>query len=243
MPFLREHVGNWAIFLFLACSLPPALALLHWFPIVSRNATAAAATKLSGFRKAAIIATLSLYYLAIGAYWPFVGEVGKKAGLSYLSVSSVLGFAAIASIVGSAVAVLFGDRRDARWTMRILFIAQVLSILIPLVEPQSQVLFRFSACLFAFTWFALFPFLLGMMSRLDPSGRLNALLYVIAAAAFAAGPGFAGWLIGRDHATGTGLIELQWISLGNMTISTIALALIGQQAARWAANGASLKEQ
>jgi hypothetical protein len=234
MPWLRHLWGDWALFLFLAVSLPGALVLIRWFPTSAEGGHDVRADDLSIGRRSFIIATLSLYYIAIGAYWPFAGEIGRKTGLSYQSVSAVLGLAAIAGIVGSGVSVLFGDRRDATGTMRGLFAAQSLSILLPILSPPSQELFRFSACLFVFSWFALFPFLLGMMSRLDPSGRLNGLLYVVAAAAFAAGPGAAGWLIGHDQVEGRGLLKLQWLSLVAMLISTVALAAIGHRARQWA---------
>jgi MFS family permease len=242
IPSLRHVWGDWVLFLFLAASLPAALILIRWFPISIDGRQDVRSDVLSTGSRSVIVAALSLYYIAIGAYWPFAGEIGRKAGLSYHMVSAVLGFAAIAGLVGSGVSVLFGDRRDANGLMRGLFAAQSLSILLPVLSPASQELFRFSACLFAFSWFALFPFLMGMMSRLDPSGRLNGLLYVVAAAAFAAGPGAAGWLIGHDRAEDGGLLKLQWFSLVSMLISTAALACIGHRARQSAKSSVSLKD-
>jgi MFS family permease len=224
MPALQDWIGRPAVFVVLGLTIPAALLLLRWFPEEGRADGQANRAPLGGADKVVIVVGLSLYYFALGAYWPFVSVIAGFSGLGYRATADVLGWASIAMIAASFVAVFFGDRKSSGALVLTLLGVGILSIGAPLAAPASQFVYMVCACLFTFSWGALFPFLLGLMSRLDPTGRLNGLLYVIAAVGFASGPAVAGWLIGHHHDP---LIGARWLQVGSLALLVGGAGVLG----------------
>ncbi len=196
---LQSVLGAPAIFVMVAFLIPIAMTLLRWFPTeapVRPSVRRVSTVDTKG--KAVIVVGMMLYYVGLGGYWPFVGVIGGRCGVSPETVSIILGAAGVTSIGASLIAVLFGDRSRSSLLICVLLAAGVVAVAGPLAVPSSVTVYVVSTCMVIFSWFAAFPFLLGLMSRLDPSGRMNGLLYVVAAIGFAFGPAIAGWLIDHD---------------------------------------------
>jgi hypothetical protein len=226
---LQAVLGPPAIFVMVAFLIPIAMTLLRWFPTeASVGPVVRRVSTVDTRGKAVIVLGMSFYYVGLGAYWPFVGVIGGRCGVSPETVSIVLGGAGVTSIGASLIAVLFGDRSRSSLLICCLLAAGVLAVAGPLAVPSSVPLYVVSTCMVIFSWFAAFPFLLGLMSRLDPSGRMNGLLYVVAAIGFAGGPAIAGWLIDRDPDPLVGARLLQQGALvclagGSVILGAIAL--------------------
>lgn len=214
-------LGPSGLFLLVAALVPLALAATPWLPVTSL--LGAPPTGRGGRRTLAILPVgLAAYYLSLGLYWPFVSSVGAVAGVGYRDSANVLGWSGIVSAAASLLAIVAGDRQSSTRCLLVLLGTGCLAEALPLIAPSLREAFWVSTCLFAFSWYALFPFLLGLMARIDPSGRLNGILYVIASAGFAAGPALGGCLV--LHLRPFGLIWLQSLSLGSLALASIILA-------------------
>jgi MFS family permease len=171
----------------------------------------------------------SLYYVSIGAYWPFVGQFSTATGLDYATKVRILGWSNLIGICGSSISIVISDRFGRFWLIAGLLCLQLLSVVSLLFAGNSIFQYGVSACVYIFAWLAAFPYLMGLMSRIDPVGRLNGLLYTIAAVGFAIGPISASWLVGRTTTERVGLTLVQEISLALLFIGAVLLITLAAQ--------------
>ena len=62
---------------------------------------------------------------------------------------------------------------------------------------------------FAYCYLAVVPMMLGVLSRLDSSGQMNGVFYVLAVAGIAAGPSISGWVIAHlGQVSGISIIRI-----------------------------------
>jgi cyanate permease len=212
VPKVQELFGPSGIFGILV--VPPVLALaaLRWFPDhrAGGGSTVEVPTRRPSASTAVLVGLATiLYYLSLGGYWPFVGQFAASSGIAHTTTLRVLAWTQVVGAVGAAIPMVVGDRWGRFWPTTILLAMQLASILMLQPEGMRVSTYAASACLFFFGWLCLFPYLMGLLSELDSSGRLNALLYGLCGFSFALGPAAAGWLIGHFPSAGAGLILVQ----------------------------------
>lgn len=243
IPHLQAAVGGRGLFLAMAATLPLGILGLRWFPDVApRGADAKAALPPMPSSGITVFASVGLFlwYLVVGGYWPYVEQFARAAHLDYAQAAQVLGWATLISLLGASLSIVVGDRFGRLRLLGSLFALQLGAVLTMLLAGTHLFAYAFSASAFVFTWIALFPYLLGLMSRLDPGGRLNGMLYMTALLGYAIGPAAAGYLTGHAATVAGGLTNVQESVLGLLLASaTMLLALAARQRTAGSVNQAA----
>ncbi|WP_244099261.1 MFS transporter [Burkholderia ambifaria] len=201
MPLIDRFCGGNSIFVILAGTVPLALVLIAWVPeshekVAKKKAIVAVNERQLGLGEKAILAvTFGVFYLGVGTFWPFISVLGETAAISHTQMSAVLGWSAIASAVGSAMAVFAGDRKGSAPIITLLFVALCLAVLMQIFVPRSVLVFVSSSLLFAFAYWVINPMILGVMSKLDTTGQMNGVYYIVAVGGISLGPALAGWIL------------------------------------------------
>ncbi|MGT2477226.1 hypothetical protein [Paraburkholderia terrae] len=164
--------------------------------------------------------TFGVFYLGVGTFWPFISVLGETAAIGHTQMSSLLGWAAIASAVGSGTAVFAGDRKASAPIITLFFIALSLSVVMQLAVPQSLFIFVTSVLLFAFAYWVINPMILGVMSKLDTTGQMNGVYYIVAVGGISLGPALAGWVLTHGSERSTSTEFLRAVSLALLGVSS-----------------------
>jgi predicted MFS family arabinose efflux permease len=236
LPTLMATIGPRGLFVIGPITALAAIAWLRWFPINGARSGEVLESDTKTPRRRLAVSTVvlvavgtSLYYISIGAYWPFVGQFSAATGLDYATKVRILGWSSLIGICGSSISIVISDRFGRFWLIAGLLCLQLLSVVSLLFAGDSIFQYGVSACVYIFAWLAAFPYLMGLMSRIDPVGRLNGLLYTIAAIGFAIGPISASWLVGRTTTERVGLTLVQEISLVLLFIGAVLLITLAAQ--------------
>jgi predicted MFS family arabinose efflux permease len=234
LPTLMATIGPRSLFAVGPVTAIAAIVWLRWFPIndaprgeeVMDSDTKTPRLRLAVSTVVLVAVGTSLYYVSIGAYWPFVGQFSSATGLDYATKVRILGWSSLIGICGSSISIVISDRFGRFWLIAGFLCLQLLSVVSLLFAGDSIFQYGVSACVYIFAWLAVFPYLMGLMSRIDPVGRLNGLLYTIAAIGFAIGPISASWLVGRTTTERIGLTLVQEISLVLLFIGAVLLITV-----------------
>ena len=203
LPGLVPIYGTQALFLALAALTLVALAAL---PMI-RVGTAAPSTQATPAsqpharnRRLAIttLALLALFLFQAGnmAMAAFIIGLGEHYGLARDFISQALGWATWVGASGAVLVIAIGIRHGR---VRPLLVAGVLTLAgctLFLASDNGWLFFAANVGT-AITWSFVVPYLFGMLSALDGSGRMAALGGFASKLGLASGPLAAGWLV-RD---------------------------------------------
>lgn len=238
MPFIDRLCGANSIFVILAGTVPLALVLIGFVPesherVAKKKAVVVEGTQTLGLLEKIILATtFFIFYLGIGTFYPFISVLGETAAIAKAQMSAVLGWAAIVSALGSAIAVFAGDRKASALIISLFFTALCSAVLLQLVLPKSLTVFVLSVLLFAFAYWVINPMILGVMSKLDRTGQMNGVYYVVAVGGISVGPALAGWVLTHQADKYTGAEFLRAVSLGFLAISSVVQIYYAYRARR-----------
>ncbi len=222
LPDIKALFGSHALFFTLALTGPLALLALRWFPEVDPRA---AHRVTGGSRSAGFVVTLVtmlaflLWYLGIGGFWPFVGQFGAHAGISFDERTRILGSAQLFGLIGASISLVVGNRFGTFKPLACFVSLQTVAVIVLIVGAGNSTAFMIAAWLYVFAWLGGFPNQLGLLSKLDPTGRLNALSYVMGNIAYAVGPAGVGLLLKSAPSEGAGLGRLQYSGLALLVVS------------------------
>lgn len=238
MPLIDRLCGANSIFVILAGTVPLALLLIGWIPenherVVKKKAVAVENAQALGLGEKIILATtFCVFYLGVGTFWPFVSVLGETASIGHTQMSALLGWGALASALGSAMAVFAGDRKASAPIITLFFFALCFSVAMQLVVPRSLFVFVASVLLFAFAYWVINPMILGVMSKLDTSGQMNGVYYIVAVAGISAGPALAGWVLTHQSDRFMGAEFLRVLSIGLLAVSSAVQVYYAYRARR-----------
>jgi predicted MFS family arabinose efflux permease len=143
-----------------------------------------------------ILACGFLLYVGHGAVWTYEERMGVSAGLSAMEIGQAFGLASLAGLVGALIAAVTGPRYG-RVLPQLVALGLSVAAALLIVTTQGVFTFTVSACLIAVAWFYGVPYLAGVASALDSSGRLAGELSAFMSAGIALGP-FVGATIVSD---------------------------------------------
>ncbi len=223
LPDTKALLGPHALFFTLALTGPLALLALCWFPPVDPRGAhrVKSGGKPLGLAVTAVtLFAFLLWYLGIGAFWPFVGQFGAHAGIPPDDRTRILGSAQLFGLIGASISLFVGNRFGTFKPLACFVSLQAIAVIILIVGAGNSTAFMIAAWLYVFAWLGGFPNQLGLLSKLDPTGRLNALSYVMGNIAYAVGPAGVGLLLKSAPDEGAGLGRLQYSGFGLLIISS-----------------------
>jgi predicted MFS family arabinose efflux permease len=200
-PAIERLCGANSIFVVLAGTIPLALVMIGWIPENHERTTKKKVGVVEDSQalrlpeKFILAASFGVFYLGVGTFWPFISVLGESAGVGHSLMSMILGWGSIVSALGSVTAIFVGDRKASASTITLIFIGLCLSIVLQLFVPRSYSVFVFSALFFTYAYWVINPMILGVMSKLDTTGQMNGVYYIVAVGGIALGPGLAGWVL------------------------------------------------
>jgi DHA1 family inner membrane transport protein len=161
-----------------------------------------------------ILAVVTIYYFGVGSFWPFAAEIGISSGIPYAEVSTILGYATLSAVLGAIICMVTAERLSQVRIFSFTLVMPPVFLAVMTLLPESSEAFTAAMIAYKFCWFLFFPSLMGIASRVDPSGRVNSLIYVFAGIGFAFGPALGGYLasLGGPHG-GTNLILVKLLGI------------------------------
>ena len=142
---------------------------------------------------------LLLFYIGIGSLWPFVELIGKQEGFGGQMIANTLSVASIVGLGGALLASWMSTRFGRLLPSLSGYV--LIGVTMAMFYGTPSLIVFVAACLaYKFAWWFLTPYVLGNMTKLDPSGRLAILTNFVIAAGMGGGPILAARFIGE---TGT----------------------------------------
>ena len=156
------------------------------------DATAPYQTSAIGY-----FALLGVFLFFVGAiiFWVYVERLGKDAAFSVDTIARVLGishlFGALGAITPAVLSTRLGNRRIP--LVACIVLAGAMSLL--MTADVGVATFAIAACAFIFAWDCFYPYMMGLLITIDPSGRLVSNGLAVQTIGKAVGPALAGALI------------------------------------------------
>lgn len=203
LPTLVPDYGTRILFLSLAALTALALVALAAIPRLDEtrrdDATAPAARLSTPARITALLALLALFLFQGGnmALSAFIIRLGEHYALGRDFIGQALGWATWIGAAGAGLVIVMGTRFGR---FRPLLVAMLLTLAgtAGFFWSGMQPVFFIANVGTAITWSFVVPYLFGMLSRLDVSGRLATLGGFVSKLGLASGPMLAGRLLAGD---------------------------------------------
>src|SRR3546814_484045 len=230
LPTLVPDYGAGILFLSLAAMTTCALVALALLPRfgdepASSGGGAARARLSSSFRLTALLALVALFLFQAGnmALSAFIIRLGEHFALDRDFIGQALGWATWIGAAGAGLVIVMGTRFGRT---RPLLVAMLLSLAGTcgfFWSGRAPVYFIANVGT-AITWSFVVPYLYGILSRLDASGRLATLGGFMSKLGLASGPMLAGWLLSDDDFS-----QLIRMAIGALVLSGVAMLAAAQR--------------
>ncbi|HET9032867.1 MAG TPA: YbfB/YjiJ family MFS transporter [Dokdonella sp.] len=228
LPLLVPLYGAQILFFVLATLT--AIALVSMLAIPKRLCKNRSRAELeaipASYRKLTVILSLlALFLFQAGnmALAAFIIRLGEHAHLTRDFIGQALGWATWIGAAGAGLVIFMGTRFGR---LRPLIAAFLLTFAgtAGFFWSESQPIFMVANVGTAITWSFVVPYLFGMISRLDPTGRLAALGGFVSKCGLASGPLVAGLLLGEDN-----FDLLIWVAMAALALSSLAAFAAARQ--------------
>lgn len=199
-PRLLISFGIKGLFSLLACMTLPALCLVKNLPefALSRKNSVEGTPASWGEMPLNIVLIVSIatlaYYIGTGGVWPYISQVGKAQGFTIQAIGNLLAAAQFFGVLGAMVPVFLGVRFGRALPIAFSLLVSM-SCLVVLLVLEGKLVYGLAIQLYMFVWLLFFPYLMGIVSKLDPVGRLAGVSYALQSIGFAIGPALAATLI------------------------------------------------
>ncbi|MBG6118471.1 cyanate permease [Sphingobium sp. JAI105] len=234
LPAMKTIIGPHALFFILAVTGPLAMLAVRWFPDL-RTAVKKKTADLPPIPRPLylyVFLTLFIWYVSIGGFWPYMGQFGIEHGVSFDDRARILGSANLFGLAGAMLSIVVGDRFGSVKPLVFFIGLQTLAVIILLLAPAGRPCFMVATWLYVFAWLGGFPNLLGLLSKIDGTGRLNATLYVAGNTAYAVGPASAALLIKSGPTETIGLHYVQYAGFATLVLSGGMILILAFRNAR-----------
>ena len=218
LPYATVPYGPTGVFVTLAAVTALALPFIGWLPAPARR-RAGDGVGPAPHRSMALRGLAAIAFLAVGegAVWAFAGKIAEGTGLSVAGTGRVLAVSALLGQVGALLAAWLGTRRGRVLPVRLGVLCLIASVVL-LIFARSPLTFGVGVAIWGFSFFFVFPYLMGTMAVLDPRGRWA----VAAGAAEVVGLG-VGPVVGGLLVTGANYDLLAWFMIAGGLVSLALL--------------------
>ncbi len=161
------------------------------------------------FRPVAVsgLVGMLVYFIGVGALWPFVEQLGVVRDLAPDRIGLILGATQFSGIGGALLAAWLTIRFGRRLPIIAGTFVSLLAMMLFLVGTQLWS-YALASVLFYFAYIFTLTYLAGVLAALDPAGRIAALGVTMQTAGSALGPAIAGEMITRG-----GYADLIWLTI------------------------------
>ena len=228
LPSLVPTYGARILFLVLAALTAVALLAMLSIPraVAANNAARTADTLPSTYRMATVILSLLAIFLfqagnmSLGA---FIIRLGEESALSRDFIGQALGWATWIGAAGAGLVIFMGTR-FGRFRPMVAAMLLTLAGTAGFFWAGSKPVYFIANVGTAITWSFVIPYLFGMLSRLDPYGRLAALGGFVSKSGLATGPLVAGFILASGH-----FDSLIWFAIAMLALSALAALFAASQ--------------
>ena len=228
LPQLVPQFGARILFMVLAGLTALALVSMLAVPrALAENAKSEITTGTpAGYRRCTVLLSLlALFLFQAGnmALAAFIIRLGEHAHLERGFIGDALGWATWIGSAGAVLVIVMGARYGR---LRPLLAAFLLTLVgtAGFLWSSNPLVFLIANIGTAITWSFVVPYLFGMISRLDASGRLATLGGFVSKCGLASGPLVAGLLLRSDN-----FDLLIWLSVAVLALSAVAAFLAARQ--------------
>jgi MFS transporter, DHA1 family, inner membrane transport protein len=137
---------------------------------------------------------VTFFFIAQGAVWSYLERIGFSQGLEPKVVGSALALSGLAGLAGAGIAMLAGNKCARAIPITAGVVVQVVSMVM-LVGEVNVMTFIIAVMLFNFSWNLCQPYFSGIMSEVDPQGRVVVLMGSIQTIGVSVGPFIAAFII------------------------------------------------
>lgn len=183
--------------------------LLHLLPerLEIRNVPEAAPGDLK-FLPGALLASLIVFSIGLGAVWAFMERIGNSAGFSMVDIGNALAVSGLVGGLGALVAAVLGTRLGRLLPIAFALTLQLVTCFI-LATRSDWYSYLLAIALFNFCWNLTLPYMMGAIAAADVSGRFMVLIPAAQTGGYALGPTLVGLIM-----VGEGYQTAAWISMG-----------------------------
>ena len=228
LPQLVPLYGAQILFFVLATLTVIAMVSMLAIPkrLGKNRSNAELAAMPANYRKLTVVLALLALFLFQGgnmALAAFIIPLGENADLARDFIGQALGWATWIGAAGAGMVIFMGTRFGR---LRPLIVAFLLTFAgtAGFFWSKSEPIFMIANVGTAITWSFVVPYLFGMISRLDPTGRLAALGGFVSKCGLASGPLVAGLLLRTDN-----FDLLIWAALIALALSSMAAFAAARQ--------------
>lgn len=203
LPGLVKAHGTWLLFACMAAMDLAALLTAMFLRMPERAPTTVRpdAGHAAGHRRivllAAVLVALFLFQAAQMGLFSFIIPLGRNSALTLSFISQTVGWTTWIGALGSLFVIVAGTRLGRAGPLTVAMLMTLVGISGLFLAEHKSVFFAANA-LSAITWSFVVPYLFGMASMLDSSGRMASLAGFVSGLGLASGPLFAGWLVRSD---------------------------------------------
>lgn len=222
LPRLVEEHGTWLLFACMA-TMDIAAILVALFVrigntarVEQRAATVLARKRVIALTSATLLA-LFLFQAANMGLFAFIIPLGESGDLSLSFISQTVGWTTWIGALGAVAVIVFGTQLGRAGPLLLAMVVTLIGTSL-LYWSADKLLFFTANASTAITWSFVVPYLFGIVSVLDRSGRLATLAGFISGLGLASGPLFAGWVAQPDT-----FVPMISTALMLMLVATVAM--------------------
>ena len=228
IPLLLEHWQLPGMMVTLSLLFATGFLLLPFIPQQAppqeNDGIVPVATGGEWFLPVALLLSLVLFSIGLGAIWAFLERMGASAGFAMADIGKALAVSGFIGGLGALTAAVLGQRIGRLIPLTVGIIGQ-LGVCWLLSDRTSWPVYITIVALFNFFWNLVLPFLMGAIGTADKTGRFMVLIPAAQAGGYAIGPALAGLFIVGDNYSGASQVSLAAFTLCLVIVAPLIMRL------------------
>ena len=169
------------------------------------------------------LASIHVYFLAMGGIWSYLFLIGMSGGSGEQSIANAISVSQFFGMAGAFTAAMLGIKYGRSLPLTITIVLIIIPILLMLPSPAA-LMFTILVCVFYYAQNMSHPYLLGSMASFDRSGKLVAYAATLTSLGYAFGSYIAASIIPGDGTYG----EVIWMAVIFFAICLVLILIPNQ---------------